>query len=317
MKTFTLLSAATAALASLASASTLRNATHFVDQHSHQIVPRFGCDVDLTKASEHFKHTIARMHSNNPAAANHASALGTRAPRSKKQARKFQFPLRVPTYFHIISTAAHNGSITPKMVSAQLGELNKAYNPYGISFDLKATTWTVNDAWATTDLSDAQNALRQGTYDNLNIYFHTDLSGGLLGTCTLPAQLPSDYTAATYIADGCDVNANTMPGGSFYGYNLGKTAVHETGHWLGLLHTFEGYSCSGPGDYVADTRVEEASTDGCPTHPPKNSCPGVAVAGADPIHNYMDYSTDACYESFTAGQIQRVQELYGEYRAGH
>ena len=34
---------------------------------------------------------------------------------------------------------------------------------------------------------------------------------------------------------------NAMPGGTAYGgeYGLGMSAVHETGHWLGLLHTFQ------------------------------------------------------------------------------
>ena len=77
-----------------------------------------------------------------------------------------------------------------------------------------------------------------------------------------------------------------------YGYDEGQTAVHETGHWLGLLHTFQGYSCSGPGDYIDDTPQQSQSTDGCPnTIPLKDSCP--SLPGMDAIHNFMDYSTDA------------------------
>jgi len=111
------------------------------------------------------------------------------------------------------------------------------------------------------------------------------------------------------------VQANTMPGGSVYGYDTGMTAVHETGHWLGLLHTFEGYSCSGTGDYIADTPMESVSTDGCPVSPAKNSCPSVND-GTDPVHNYMDYSTDACYQQFTPLQVQRIQNLWSQYREG-
>lgn len=106
-----------------------------------------------------------------------------------------------------------------------------------------------------------------------------------------------------------------MPGGSIGGYDAGKTAVHESGHWLGLLHTFEGYSCTGSGDYVSDTPAEMTSTDGCPTNPWKNTC-GTVRKGVDPIHNYMDYSTDECYVRFTPGQQQRMLTLWPVYRAG-
>lgn len=77
------------------------------------------------------------------------------------------------------------------------------------------------------------------------------------------------------------------------GYNLGGTAVHEVGHWFGLLHTFQGEDCDtsrNPGDYVDDTNPEKVSTAGCPVF--KDSCGLGGVGGGDPIHNFMDYSND-------------------------
>ena len=116
-----------------------------------------------------------------------------------------------------------------------------------------------------------KQALRRGPYSALNIYFQTNLSsppytytyngggvGGstaLLGYCTLPTSITYpvpgsdgavkavEYPMVDYATDGCNVLAGSMPrapqGSRVSGYDLGKTAVHEVGHWFGLLHTFQ------------------------------------------------------------------------------
>lgn len=89
--------------------------------------------------------------------------------------------------------------------------------------------------------------------------------------------------------DGCDINADALPGSPFKQVNQGFTSVHEAGHWLGLLHTFQTYACDDTGDMVDDTPASSIDSVGCPIG--KDSCPD--SPGLDPIHNFMDYSDDS------------------------
>ncbi|KAI9845666.1 MAG: hypothetical protein M1837_004640 [Sclerophora amabilis] len=200
----------------------------------------------------------------------------------------------VDTYFHIVQSNAKKGSVTSRQMNSQLNTLNGAYANLGIKFRLRGTDTTTNDVWAKSTSTQAMyNKLHKGGYDTLNIYFHTDLGDSELGTCTLPSPSPGAPGSPTYLSDGCSVAAQSVPGGSIFGYNQGKTAAHEAGHWFGLLHTFEGNACSGNGDLIADTPLQKTSTVGCPAN--KNSCP--SSSGNDAIHNYMDYSQDSWYAS--------------------
>ncbi|KAF2085778.1 zincin [Saccharata proteae CBS 121410] len=271
-------------------------------------IKHFNCGHDKSHASDNL---LAYIKDNNLHQRTYEN-VGSAAARAK--ARRDN--IAVDAYFHIVTTQAKAGQFTQDMATKQVNAMNTAYNPHGISFNLKGTTISANDKWAvgaTDDMTAMKSALRNGTYADLNIYFQSDLTGGILGTCTMPSNLSAGASASIYSSDGCNVNAGTMPGGPEAGYNQGGTAVHETGHWMGLFHTFEGNSCSGDGDLISDTRVESQSTNGCPSG--KNSCPD-AGSGDDPIHNYMDYSTDACYEDFTSGQEQRMHDLFNQFRAG-
>jgi hypothetical protein len=85
--------------------------------------------------------------------------------------------------------------------------------------------------------------------------------------------------------------------------------IHETGHWLGLYHTFQG-GCGGGGDLVADTQAEAEPSFGCDVS--RDTCP--ADPGHDPVHNFMDYSLDACMMLFTPGQVQRIDAAFAKWR---
>lgn len=279
---------------------------------SNQAAPSpFDCGTDAAHASDDFLKTIQSLQE--------GSNSGSTAARAALVAR--DGPIAIDVVFHIVAKAESKDSITNDMPNAQIDSLNESYKPYDISFNLINVTWNTNDAWAVGgDDADTEmkKALRQGTYKTLNLYFLTDWAGNKLGKCTLPTSVGGEKDPGNYYNDGCNIDAHTMPNGARLGFNKGKTAVHETGHWLGLLHTFEGYSCTGPGDYIDDTPMESTATDGCPSDPVKRSCPDQQGADeSDPIHNYMDYSIDDCYTGFTNLQASRMKSMWAMYRDGN
>ncbi|KAJ1334010.1 Pregnancy-associated plasma protein-A [Microdochium nivale] len=225
-----------------------------------------------------------------------------------------QATIEVDLYIHVVSasTSLADGNVPDSQLTNQVTVLNNSYAPYGVHFNLKGTDRTVNSQWANNQNELAmKRALRKGGYSALNLYFQKSAgSSGTLGFCYFPTTF-SGTTSNTFIQDGCTVLYSTTPGGSSAPYNLGGTTTHEVGHWMGLYHTFQG-GCTGAGDSVADTPAQSSPSSGCPTG--RDSCPN--VAGLDPINNYMDYSDDACYNQFTAGQATRMASQWNTYRAG-
>lgn len=186
--------------------------------------------------------------------------------------------------------------------------MNTAYAPHGISFVQAGADWTVNANWASDGAEETMKAsLRQGTYADLNLYLIPTMN--YLGYCYFPTTI-SGTSDSDLTLDGCTILSSTVPGGAETNYDEGLTAVHEIGHWFGLYHTFQG-GCT-VGDRVDDTPAEASSASGCPTG--RDTC---AAEGVDPIHNYMDYTYDSCYEEFTAGQEDRMYSQWNTYRADY
>lgn len=214
----------------------------------------------------------------------------------------------VPVYFHVIqSSTSSNGGVTDTMIKNQIAVLNAAFSPGNVSFNLVSINRVTNNTWFTagyrsTAEADMKKALRKGGKESLNFYT-ANIGGGLLGWATFPA----DY-AGNPKMDGVVVLNASLPGGTASPYNLGDTGTHEVGHWAGLYHTFQG-GCSTTNDGVSDTPAEQSAASGCPTG--RNTC---ASAGLDPITNFMDYSTDACMNTFSPGQRTRMNTQFATYR---
>jgi len=223
-----------------------------------------------------------------------------------------RFSVVIPTHFHVINSGptVADGNITDAQIQAQMRVLNENFAGTGFSFSLASVDRTTNAEWYAMAKSrverEAKDALHRGDDTHLNLYT-ADIANsvGYLGY----AYYPRDVRGRPTI-DGVVLAAGTVPGGDIENYDQGKTATHEVGHWLGLLHTFDG-GCSTTGDRIADTPAQRSPTSGCPEG--RDSCP--KDPGLDPIHNYMDYSYDACYTEFTPGQATRMAQQWLYYRA--
>lgn len=216
-------------------------------------------------------------------------------------------------FIHI--TNGNDGRITEQQRVDQIAVLNAAYNVENISFAYDpATVVEVNNAtWFTMGHRSAaerqaKTALQVDPEHNLNFYTGA-LQGGLLGWATFPFDLAGDRDM-----DGVVLLHSSLPGGTAEPYNLGATAIHEIGHWLGLYHTFEPRgTCDMVNDRVEDTPNHANPDFGKPAPGSIMACDGVTPS---PVKNYMNYADDAWMDHFTAGQAQRMRDQIGLYRSG-
>ena len=210
--------------------------------------------------------------------------------------------LTIPVVFHVI----HNGSkgnIPASMMNAQMSVLNQAFQGTGFSFTLaRSTAWTTGSGSPTATATRTSSGTWRWIPHTLNFYTCKP-KGNILGYAYLPWSYPEDNWH-----HGVVVLYSSLPGGTAEPYNLGDTGTHEVGHYLGLDHTFQG-GCNAPGDSVADTPFEASPAFGCPTG--RDTC---ASPGLDPIENFMDYTDDACMDTFTNGQSARMVEIVSAYK---
>ncbi len=230
----------------------------------------------------------------------------------------------VPVIFHVIYDNNGNGNVPETQLQKQVDTLNATYSRAGSQyrFYLSAITRTNNTNWWNINFYERSpgqnddypvpsqteinmtNALAIDPTHAFNIYVSRLLSD----LCGWTIYYPWEVSEASK-QNGIIIDYRTLPGGEMDYYNYGYTAVHEGGHYLGLYHTFQN-DCTPPGDEVDDTPYHDKIynylcddlLDTCPS------------PGTDPVHNYMNYTDDPCYNNFTAGQIGRIASITGQYK---
>lgn len=232
----------------------------------------------------------------------------------------------IPVVFHVYGSTQNGATVTYEKIVTALQKVNEDFNglnddynsvePFfqgmrgtlNIEFKLAKLTPTgacttgvvfhpVKKGYGNGGGYDQQ--IQEDAWDNykyMNVYIQSDLynDGGTnnSGVAWYPNTWMSDNNLARVVYNGLYLHGNTNN-------EFASVLSHEFGHFLNLIHTFEG-GCSGT-DQVDDTPEEDGRHAlGCSSG---TNCTGNRVN----FENYMGYNGAAgCYKMFTQGQITRM-----------
>ncbi len=230
----------------------------------------------------------------------------------------------IEVWVHILQSNATQGAVSDARIHSQIAVLNEDFraligsngengNDSAVYFKLAGITRTTNATFF-NDGGGYFNTLAVDPDNYLNIYSNN--AGGNLGYVP---QLPTDQApGGSFVGSNSDrvviywESMGVNPG--FPPYDLGRTATHEVGHYMGLEHVFSGGcgtptppACYTTGDLICDTNADATSHFPCT---PGTTCSGIAI----PIENYMEYTDDFCMEKFTVEQNRRMRCALTNYR---
>ena len=125
-----------------------------------------------------------------------------------------------------------------------------------------------------------------------------EITDTLLGFTYLPGEAQPNF-------DGVVLNYKVCGDKSYIPapFNMGRTLVHEVGHWLNLQHVWGPQEGCQFDDGISDTPSQQKSNSKCP-NAIVLSCNN--APNGDMWINYMDYTYDQCQTAFTYGQKNRM-----------
>lgn len=257
--------------------------------------------------------------------------------------------IRIPVVVHVLHNGeAHASNISDAQIQSQIDAMNQYFRATNadisgvpaawnglirdsrIEFQLARRTPTceatngitrqrAGNVFYTSSLEDAKSTAAGGvdpwdTDAYLNIWVVEELRNGagrpLLGYSSFPSDPANEQG---FVSEHRYFGTNGT-GTSDPSFAMGKTAVHEFGHFFNLRHIWgddddNSRTCESPAecngsDQVGDTPNQGERNYGTPAFPLTDCCtadsPGVMFI------NYMDYTDDPGMIMFTNGQVDRM-----------
>lgn len=197
----------------------------------------------------------------------------------------------------------------------------QCFNYVTLQYIKASTIWNRDkylNFWVSDKLKQLPAEAGAGAGNNLGCNFESSF----YGYAQFPGEIgqPSPNLPNYSLTDGVWVTVTAFgnTGNVIPPYNLGRTAVHEVGHWLNLKHIWGNDIIPDPqcnvDDDVIDTPKQSTNSLDCNIFPFTDSCtslfPGIMFM------NHMDYSVDNCKSIFTYGQTVRMDSALFNQRVG-
>lgn len=137
----------------------------------------------------------------------------------------------------------------------------------------------------------------------LNIWVG-EMPEGILGHASGPIEAGTQQDGVVISSQYFGLSNALLP------YQLGRTLVHEVGHYLGLEHPWGNVTneCE-EDDHISDTPLQLGPHQGCPPTEFK----GCEIEQT--YWNFMDYTPDCCMALFTHEQAEFMRQVLLTYRS--
>lgn len=217
----------------------------------------------------------------------------------------------IPIAYHCIARSNGTGVYRLRDLLTSHCQLNEAFDSLGFEFYIHSIDTIANTSYYEFSSYSVGNTIKsQNNVPSVcNVYLNND-PNGVCGYATFPgSSLPG-----IFVKHGCFGPGST-------------TLIHEMGHYIGLVHTFEtaygiefvnGTNCSTHGDLFCDTPADFLDYRwNCPYAGSDLDPNGDPYLGVIDEKFFMSYSDDDCMNRFSNEQKEHMRDVLPTQRASH